>query len=287
MLVHDVTDANLAAVQAFLERHAETTLFLASSLASFGPRRGESLNSGNFRCLREREQIIGVFCLSGRGSILVETGGRTDLGATIVDACRADDLPIGGVLGEWRGAESTSQVLEQSFGFHVRYRSRELLYRLELPHLTPDAEELAQVRRLTAQDFAQWRPHYAAYLQEEGLPVQGSPEQQRANFEAAASAQRWWGYWQGGELLATIALNAVHQRMGQVGGVFTSPPFRRRGLSRATLKVMLSDCRRVHGLDKLVLFTGRNNLAACALYESFGFSQFGEFGLFFGAYDAT
>ena len=74
-------------------------------------------------------------------------------------------------------------------------------------------------------------------------------------------------------------LNAVHRQLGQVGGVYTVPNRRRLGLSRATMHALVTDSIRVHGLERLILFTGEHNHAARHLYDRLGFSTIGDFAL--------
>lgn len=57
MFVTDVNHENLAAVQSFLEAHAETALFLLSNLQTHGPTLGDSISSGNFKCVVDRKSL--------------------------------------------------------------------------------------------------------------------------------------------------------------------------------------------------------------------------------------
>jgi predicted GNAT family acetyltransferase len=138
------------------------------------------------------------------------------------------------------------------------------------------------VRLLSANDFDQWNIVNAAYCAEMQLPVQGTREERRAAFAGQVGHGHWWGYFDGGELIATVSLNALYGRMGQVGGVYTRPGYRGRGLARVAMERLMRDTWQRHRLDRLILFTGEHNRAACALYESLGFRPRGYFGLLFG-----
>ena len=83
MQLCQVDAGNVAQARAFLEQNLETSLFLLSNLESYGHRVGDSLNSGNFKLLATGGRIDAVFCLSRRGNLLAQTGGRTDLAAAI------------------------------------------------------------------------------------------------------------------------------------------------------------------------------------------------------------
>jgi ribosomal protein S18 acetylase RimI-like enzyme len=69
----------------------------------------------------------------------------------------------------------------------------------------------------------------------------------------------------------------------QIGGVYTAPHLRRQGLSRALMRALIDDAIRLHGLTRLLLFTGENNDAALSLYDSLGFVRVGAFALCFGS----
>jgi RimJ/RimL family protein N-acetyltransferase len=280
-MIRDVDASNLAAVREFLEAHVETSLFLLGNLAELGTRLGKHLNSGNFRVLCEAEAIVAVFCLTRRGNLLLQTGGREDLGASILGACRAEPMPVQGVIGEWRATQSVWQLLCADPGFAPGVAPREVFYGRDLP-FAPDATSTLRVRSLLADDFDQWNLVNAAYSAEVHLPVQGTREERHAMFSSQADRGYWWGYFDGGELIATASLNASYGRLGQVGGVYTRPGYRGRGLARLTLEKAMHDAWQRHRLERLILFTGEHNRAARALYESLGFVARGHFGLLFG-----
>ena len=187
--VSHVAEGDIPRVQDFLRGHVETSMFLLSNLASHGHRLSDALNSGNFKLLADGNGVQGVFCLTRRGNLLAECGGRTRLASVIVDACRAEPIPIRGVVGEWRVADAIWRILIDSGTIaEVVHASREPLYCLVLDrNQAPQRDPL--VRSLTPEDFDVWEPLNTAYLREEGLPVQGSLEQRRSDFADGARAR--------------------------------------------------------------------------------------------------
>lgn len=83
-----VADADIPRAQEYLRDHSDTALFLLSNLAAHGHALSEAMNSGNFKFVAEKDQIQGVFCLTRRGNLLAECGGRSELAPIIVAACR-------------------------------------------------------------------------------------------------------------------------------------------------------------------------------------------------------
>ena len=280
-MIREVTAAAVDAAREFLERHAETSLFLLSNLAAHGPRAGAALSSGDFRLIEEDGKIAAVYCLTVRGNLLAATGGRTDLAGIILKSCEDRPIRIGGVVGEFKIAEALWALLRAKPGFKPGRAAKEILFGLSLDRKTPPVETRG-VRALIPVDFETWRPAHAAFMSGNGLPVQGTLEQQRTQFESQAQAGHWWGTFDDGRLTTTVALNAVYGKMGQVGGVYTPPEWRRKGFARAAMRALIRDSGSRLGLERLILFTGEDNLAAQGLYESLGFRGIGHVGLFFG-----
>lgn len=278
--IREVTGAGVASVTSFLETHLETSVFLLNNLGTYGPRLTNEVNSGNFRAIDEGGRVVGVFVLTRRGTILAQTGGRTDFSTPILDISRTDNIPIRGVIGEWACAASIWDLLRTEPGWTPTMESREILYRISLAkEVAPKVAD--DVRRLVAGDFDQWYKLNDKYLAEVGIPTHLTIEDRRKLFNAEASAGHWWGKFDSGRLVALAGLNATFGNVGQVGGVYTRPRSRQQGHGRDVMNFLASDCANRHGIDRLILFTDEENPAARRLYESMGFSTAGHFGLFF------
>jgi len=275
--VRAVDESNLAAVFAFLEQHADTSMFLLGNLDVNGPRITPALNSGNFKMIENGSRVCAVFCLTRR-AILAEAGGRAEFAQTIVDACRQESIPISGVVGEWRLAEAIWSILKRGPGFREVLASKEILHALDLRHVTRP-NPLSHVRHLGVDDFEQWEGLNAGFSAEEGIPLPGTPDERERTFRRSAELRRWWGYFEADRLVAMACLNAVYKRLGQVGGVYTVPARRGLGFSKATMNALLADSVQEHGLERLILFTGEHNEAARHIYETLGFSTIGDFAL--------
>jgi RimJ/RimL family protein N-acetyltransferase len=280
-MIRDVDSSNLDAAREFLEAYVETSLFLLGNLAEHGPARRDHLNSGNFRVVYEGDDIVAVFCLARRGNLLLQTGGRPDLAPTILQACAAEPIEIQGVVGEWSAAHAVWQLLCATPGFKPSLSRREVLYARDLPY-TAGSESTLAVRALTRADFEAWNVLNVAYCAEVQTPLQGSRDERYAVFADQADAGCWWGHFHADELVGTASLNAKYDRLGQVGGVYTRPGYRGRGLAFVTMCKLMRDGFDRHRLERLILFTGEDNPAARHLYESLDFRAIGHFALLFG-----
>jgi RimJ/RimL family protein N-acetyltransferase len=282
-MIRHVTDSDLDRVRAFLESHVDTSLFLLSTLAALGPRLGHHLNSGNFRKIEADGEIVAVFCLTRRGNLLVQAGGRIDLAEQIFEACESEPIEVRGVVGEWPMAQAVWKLLRADPRFETSHNLKDVLYRLMLKDMVGPMPACANVRLLGAADFAQWERLNTAYFAELSLPLQATLEQRRNDFIMRVRSGLWWGAFDDSyELVSIAALNATYGSLGQVGGVYTRPADRRKGLSYAVMQLLITDCRHRLGFEKLVLFTGEDNASARRLYESLGFEAAGAFGLLLG-----
>jgi predicted GNAT family acetyltransferase len=286
-MIRHVTDPDLQRVRAFLESHVDTSLFLLSTLAALGPRLGSHLNSGNFRLIEEGGQVVAVFCLTRRGNLLVQAGGRTELAERIFEDIEAEPLEVRGIVGEWPMAEALWKLLRADPRFEPTHALKDVLYRLMLKETARPAggplHESLTVRALDADDFVQWERLNSAYFAELSLPLQATFEQRRTDFMVRIRSGLWWGAFDDCyDLVSIAAINATYGSMGQVGGVYTRPADRRKGLAKAVMRLLIEDCRKRLRFEKLILFTGEDNTSARKLYQSLGFEEAGGFGLLLG-----
>jgi predicted GNAT family acetyltransferase len=282
-MIRHVTDSDLERVRAFLESHVDTSLFLLSTLAALGPRLGQHLNSGNFRLIEEEGRVVAVFCLTRRGNLLVQSGGRADLAEQVFEACESEPIEVRGIVGEWPMAEALWKLLRAAPRFEPTHALKDVLYRLMLGGTSRNVDPSITVRTLDARDFVQWERLNTAYFAELSLPLQATLEQRRTDFMVRIRSGLWWGAFDDDyELVSIAALNATYGSLGQVGGVYTRPEHRNKGLARAVMQLLVEDCYERLGFERLVLFTGEDNAAARRLYESIGFEPAGTFGLLLG-----
>ncbi|MGE3275365.1 MAG: GNAT family N-acetyltransferase [Vicinamibacterales bacterium] len=280
--VVDVTAAELPSVLAYLEERIDTSLFLLNNLRAFGPRRGASPYSGDFRALVTDAGIAAVWCAARNGYLVLQADG--DIGcASVIDAdIGRQGAAVRGVLGDWAVGAALWERVQARFHLVTTQRSCEILYRLPLSPETPAVPPPdVDVRVLAPADEHAWDELAAGYLEEQRLPLDSSAAR-RAGFVTQARNGHWWGAWDGGRLVSIASFNSYYHPVAQVGGVFTRPDDRRKGLSRAVMQTLLRDAVLTHRLTRIILFTGERQQPARALYESLGFEKIGVFGLFFG-----
>ena len=304
-MIRNVETDDLERVRGFLEAHVDTSLFLLSNLAIFGPSLTDHGNSGNYRLVEEAGQVLAVFCLTRRGNLLVQAAGRADLAESILESCESETIEVCGVAGEWPTASALWELLRADPRFEPKLGSKDVLYRLPLSggaEVTQPkrsggnpAKRLRRdegrttvssdvvVRALDASDYHQWERLNTTYCAELNLPLPVLDDAHEAEFVRRTRAKWWWGAFAGQQLVAIVGLNAAYGTVGQVGGVYARPADRKKGLARAAMELLIEECREYHQFAKLILFTGEENLSARRLYESLGFELAGAFGLLLGS----
>ncbi len=81
--------------------------------------------------------------------------------------------------------------------------------------------------------------------------------------------------------MAIAAVDDAYAGVGQVGNLYTAPDHRREGIARHLLDVLQHDVRRLHDIERLVLFVEEDNDGARALYRAMDFTPAGAFGMIF------
>ena len=286
-MIRNVETNDLERVRGFLEAHVDTSLFLLSNLAIFGPRLTDHGNSGNYRLVEEAGQVVAVFCLTRRGNLLVQAAGRADLAESILESCEGETIEVCGVAGEWPTAAALWELLRADPRFEPTLGSKDVLYRLPLAEGAEVTRTAAPreviVRALDASDFQQWERLNSAYCAELKLPLPVLDDAHALEFARRTRAKWWWGAFVGRQLAAIVGLNAAYGSVGQVGGVYARPGDRKKGLARAAMELLIEDSREHHHFTRLILFTGEENPGARRLYESLGFELTGAFGLLLGS----
>jgi predicted GNAT family acetyltransferase len=281
MHVEPLSDSRRDEALAFLRDRRETSLFLLSNLAQHGPALTEHLNSGNYKVVVDGDRVVAVFVLARRGNLVAQCDDAGAYADVILEACEAELIALQGFVGNWPVADALHQAHQaRQPRFETTFHARDILFRRTVEAVSAPTDPA--VRPLRAEDFDAWDPLQRAFLEQEGIPVQGTVAQRRAGFEAQTARGHWWGYCLDGTPVSTVALNACVEGVGQVGGVYTPPEHRRRGYSRAVMQRLFADAAGPLGLHTLILFTGEGNVEAQRMYEQLGFERIGHFGLIFG-----
>lgn len=279
--IETVTPSSQQEMVNFLKEHENSTLFLLGNFENYGATLTEAPYSGNFKLIRSQDGVVGVFCLTRKGNLLIETVLQEPVFDIVVEACRQESLPLRGVVGNWNFCGpfweylKTNKIIQKEI-----FTSKEILYSMDLNK--QDFFPQPNVRFLTEADYVLWKPLRLDFLVEAGLPNELTDGQLFDQFLDKAKKKIVWGHFLKNTLVSIADLNAKALDLGQVGGVYTMPRLRQKGYSKSVMNQLLLDAKELHKIRKLIIFTGDNNSPAQKLYNSLGVSREGYFALLFG-----
>ena len=115
------------------------------------------------------------------------------------------------------------------------------------------------------------------YLMEEVLTVSSELNQKAAllNLQKTCNTQSVFYAFSGKEIIAKVNTNGKGIGYNQIGGVYTKPEFRNKGVSTYLMKVLLNGIH-ISG-KKAVLYVKKDNIPALALYGKLGFHIIDEY----------
>ena len=269
-----------AALETFLARHADSTMFLRSNLRRAGlvdrGRRHEATYAAAFA----RRAVIGVAAHGWNGDLVLQAPVLVaEVARAAVVASRR---PVDGFIGPWEQALAARTALGLDAAT-AQFARRQELFALDLAGLrVPSAlaEGRLRCRRPVAADvpaLAAWR---AAYRRE-AFNSEPGPDllpRSRQEVEAGIAEGTGWVLEDAERLVAYQQFNARLPDAIQVGGVWTPPELRGRGYARAVVAGSLLAAR-AEGIGRAVLFTDDDNVPAQRAYLALGFERVGDYGI--------
>lgn len=279
--IEQVNQPSIPEMLNFLKQHENYSLFLLGNFENHGITLSEAPYSGNYKFIRSSDKIVGICCLTRKGSLLIEAPLDQSLFDVLLASCLKEPMPITGLVGNWDFCNLFWKYLkDQRIIQNEIFTSKEILYTFDLAKTHYPTQP--NVRLLTNSDYIEWKPLRLNHLIEAGLPEDLTENQLLEIFQSKVRQNIIWGYFLNNKLVSIADLNAKASDLGQVGGVYTAPNFRQKGFSRSVMKQLLFDAKKLHAIRKLIIFTGETNFPAQKLYESLGVDHVGYFALLFG-----
>lgn len=224
----------------FLKRHENYSLFLLGNFENYGANLSEAPYSGNFKLIRSSNEIVAVFCLAKKGSLLIQSIVREPVFDLVLASCLEEGISLTGLVGDWEFCHIFWQFLKDKKVIQKEiFTSKELLYQVDLSKISSLPQ--TSVKLLTIDDYNQWKPLRLDYLKEEGFPNDLNDDQLLELFIDKCEKRIIWGCFLMDQLVSIADLNAKALDMGQLGGVYTDPKFRKKGYSKSVIHKLLSD----------------------------------------------
>jgi len=271
-----------AALETFLARHADTSMFLRSNARSAGlSDRGHPLQATYVAAL-DGGRIAGVAAHCWNGMVLVQAPDGDHAAAVAREAVRRSGRTVTGFSGPWTQVVAARKALGLGAAPTVK-DSRDELYVLDLallvvpPELASGALRCRHPEERELELLVNWRVRFAV----EALGASDGPHLHQASTdEVRLQHERGtdWLLLAGAAPVSYSVFNAMLPDIVQIGGVWTPPEFRGRGYARSVVAGSLLAARK-QGVARAVLFADPANEAARRAYLFLGFRIVGDYGL--------
>jgi len=271
-----------AALDTFLARHADTSMFLRSNARSGGlTDRGQPMQA-TYVAVLDGERIRGVAAHCWNGMVLVQAPDAADAPAVAREAVRRSRRTVTGFSGPWSQVVAAREALGLGAAPTTK-DSRDELYVLDLARLVvpPElANGTLRCRHPTESELellVDWRVRFAV----EALGATDGPDLRQASRDDVRLQHERGTDWlllAGAAPVSYSVFNAMLPDIVQIGGVWTAPEFRGRGYARSVVAGSLLSARK-QGIARAVLFADPANAAARRAYLFLGFRIVGDYGL--------
>ena len=272
-----LTAGDESALETFLLRHRDTSMFLRSNIRQAGLEYTGQPASAQYLASFDGDAVTGVAAHCWNGIVLMQAPGHAD--ALARGCVEMSGRPISGLVGppdQVRDArlalglaDSTGDKPETLFALD--------LSRLVVPQHLATGEVACRPPR--SDDRAVLRDWGFAYDMET-LGAANTPEARRRSAEfidmRIDANTAWVAVDREGRLLSFSSFNATLPDIVQLGGIYTPPALRGRGYAKLSVAHSLLVARD-RGATRAVLFT--SNPSAERTYEALGFSRIGEYAL--------
>lgn len=262
------TEVDRPAIEAFLTRHIATSMFPLSNLRQYGMAGGHD-RAVKFWLRWHAGEITDVVTVTEEGMVFPQcpTAPWGDVKVVLAGAV------VKGLLGDGAQVAALRKVLGLAHQGGLDHE--EPLYQMSLANLSmPDVDgfTLGPLADAPRKLVVGWR---RAYL-EEVLPMPGEDFAMTAVKDTVryVEADSHRVLYEGVTPVAMTGFNAVLPEAVQIGGVYTPPELRARGLARRAVAMHLNEAR-ASGVDHAILFAASPQ--ACRAYEAIGFKRTGTF----------
>jgi RimJ/RimL family protein N-acetyltransferase len=271
-----------AALDTFLARHADTSMFLRSNARSAGlTDRGQPMQA-TYVAVLDGGRIAGVAAHCWNGIVLVQAPDGGDAAAVAREAVRRSRRTVTGFSGPWSQVVAAREALGLDAAPTTK-DSRDELYVLDIARLVVPPElsgGTLRCRHPTEPELellVDWRVRFAV----EALGATDGPDLRQASTDDVRLQHDRGTDWlllAGAAPVSYSVFNAMLPDIVQIGGVWTPPEFRGRGYARSVVAGSLLSARK-QGIERAVLFADPENEAARRAYLFLGFRVVGDYGL--------
>ncbi|QTQ13107.1 GNAT family N-acetyltransferase [Treponema parvum] len=230
---------------------------------------------------RIKGEIKGVIALSGGNMLMhyIPKEFQTDLLKNDVAAVLKKHS-VSGINGEAVGSAYLISALEKINNVKYKIKNSYRLMELKNNGFCESEKKICQafldveIRRCTQADVLNLLPLETAYQEEEVLPFGRKADPVICRYMLSGRMKEQYifaAFTKDGSAVAKAATSSLSWEWAQLGGIYTVPEYRRKGLAFAVLKSLISFL--FSNQKNCVLFVKDKNTNAYELYKKCGFKE--------------
>jgi predicted GNAT family acetyltransferase len=267
-------------LDAFLAEHSDSSMFMRSNLRAVGLVYNGAPLEARWVAAFEGERIAAVAAHAWHGGVVLQAPRLVP--EVTRAAVAASGRAVTALFGPWNQIVAARDALGVR-PEDVQWETHDDLLAVELAQLdVPPALRSGRVSceradRAEFERLVAWRIGFSVETLQKphgpALEAQARDEVERSLRDRSLYLLR-----EDGTPVSTATLTARTPDCVLVGGVWTPPELRGRGLARAVVAGALLDARS-EGATRSVLFTGQENRSAQQVYRTLGYRLVGDYGI--------
>jgi GNAT superfamily N-acetyltransferase len=267
-------------LDAFLAEHSDSSMFMRSNLRAVGLTYTGAPLEALWLAAFDAERIAAVAAHAWHGGLVLQA--PRFLPEVVRAAVAASGRAVSALFGPWDqivAARDTLGVRPEDVQWETHDDLLAVdLAQLEVPQLLRSGSVFCErADRTELERLVAWRIGFSVETLKKprgaALDAQAREEVERSLHDRSLYLLR-----EDGTPVSTATLTARTPDCVLVGGVWTPPERRGRGLARAVVAGALLDARS-GGATRSVLFTGQENRSAQRVYRTLGYRLVGDYGI--------
>lgn len=268
-MIRKADPSDTVAIAAFLDRHAETSMFLLGNLEAQGIGNTDHPYGTSYFLRETGDGITGVFGCTNNGMLLCQLPGLS-----VTEAQTYAHLLQGYTLHGMTGDAAQVGLILDALplpGAQWALNRDDPLYRIALP---ADVSE-APLRKAEEADIpllTEWMERYL--IETATAPAEGAASAAPRHARMAVASGRVRLLIEDGQPVAMAGVNARAGTAIQIGGVYVPADLRGKGRSARAVAGLLHE-EAATGAERAILFAASPQ--AAKVYESIGFERVGDY----------
>jgi ribosomal protein S18 acetylase RimI-like enzyme len=268
-MVRLLTEQDRAQVMQYLQRESFGGTFLESNVLGFGLKNHqEQRKCGDYYGYFSNRELVGILPFYNMGSCIPVFEVEQEVIASFADIMKERQFKV--LIGMKKFIKPLHEAILSEKEI-VSYQDNSYFINEHFTPLTLENTAFADAGEIDKNEAVEFiRKAYR-----EGFYEEYTPEDARKMVEQRGTEEEYLFLFVGGKIVAQAYIQAVTDKINQIGGVFTLEAERNKGYGKAIVSEL---CRRIISRNKMPTLSARkNNTPAVKAYGALGFSQHDDY----------